>query len=222
MHRLLAPFFCCFLLAGSVGAPIAAPAATSIADSWAGMVDFSGGKPLLFVIRISQTNAGLSATAESPYQRSGSTAVDSVSFKNGVLTFSIAKLGVTFSGTMSGETIAGTFAQKGTSVSLELMPSSIGTREMGGIWIGKLSTSAGSLLLGLHLVQNGNSLAATLDSPYQGAFGIAVATAGVANGSLILSIPQIGATYGGALSGSAISGTFTQRGTSLPLTFTRP
>lgn len=85
-----------------------------------------------------------------------------------------------------------------------------------GTWKGNLKVQGITLPLVFHLSEN----ASTLDSPAQGAKGIPVTREQLADGTLRLAVPSIGATYEGKLSGQQISGRFTQNGFSLPLDLT--
>ncbi len=93
-----------------------------------------------------------------------------------------------------------------------------------GLWQGTLAVSGIPLRLVAHITRKADgTLSATLDSPDQGAKGIAVAQTTFANGTLHLDIKAVQATFEGKLStdGAEISGTFTQGGTPLPLTLKR-
>lgn len=217
MRRLAAAFFACCLLTNMTYAT----GAQSLAGSWSGMLDFPSAQ-LLFVITIADGSSGLSATAKSPYQNGQSIRVDSISASNGNVSFAIAKLGITFTGVISANAISGTFTQRDTSVALVLTPSSIGTSDLAGTWLGKLSTPGGDLLLAIHVQDRpAGSLSGSMDSPSQHAFAIPI-TIRRANGTLTFAIPNVGASYTGNIGANAITGTFTQNGASLELTLTRP
>ena len=94
-----------------------------------------------------------------------------------------------------------------------------------GDWIGSLELSGVSLSLVLHVDADAVP-PATLDSPDQGAFGIAAvesAEEAVREGELSLSWPDLGATYVGRLAadGERIDGEFAQRGTAFALDLVR-
>ncbi len=217
MRRLAAAFFACCLLTSMTYAT----GAQSLPGSWSGMLDFPSAQ-LLFVITIADGSSGLSATAKSPYQSGQSIRVDSISASNGNVSFAIAKLGITFTGVISANAISGTFTQRGISVPLVLTPSSIGTSDLAGTWLGTLSTPGGDLLLAIHVEDApAGSLRGSMDSPSQHGFSIPI-TISRANGTLTFAIPSVGASYTGNIGANAITGTFTQNGASLPLTLTRP
>lgn len=91
-----------------------------------------------------------------------------------------------------------------------------------GEWSGILNVGVASLKLVLHLDKQSDAYTCTLDSPMQGAYGIAC-TASVQGDVLTVDIPSIGAGYKGSMSGdqTRILGDFTQMGQSLPLAFKR-
>ncbi len=217
MHRLTAALLAgCMLVAG-----LGASAAPGLTGTWSGMLDF-GGAPLLFVITIADAGNGLTATATSPYQGGGAIPVDSIAESNGSLKFSIEHLGATFAGTVAANAISGTFTQRGTSVPLVLAPSSIGTSDLAGTWLGSLAAPGGSLLLVLHVRDEaGGALTATFDSPFQHAFGMPIEMSRT-NATLSFALAKAGASYEGTIGPDAIAGTFSQSGMTFPLTFARP
>ena len=95
---------------------------------------------------------------------------------------------------------------------------------MAGSWEGVLKTpSGGQLRLRVHVEKTaGGAWKAALDSPDQGAFGIAADSASFDGGVLRWSIQKLRATYEGRLSAddSALEGTFTQ-GVAMPLVLKR-
>ena len=93
-----------------------------------------------------------------------------------------------------------------------------GAQKLSGTWSGVLKLGIQKLSLVLHLSQddNGNDIC-TLDSPDQGAKGIAGTVNYLSADTLSISIPMIKMTYTGKLTGNIIKGTFTQNGMQLPL-----
>jgi hypothetical protein len=217
MHRIGVLVFLCCLAIGMARAG----AAQSVAGTWSGMLNFTGA-PILLVIDIKDSGNGLTATETSPYQDNLRIPIDSIAAANGTLTFAIARLGVTFTGAMSPSAISGTFTQRGTSIPLVLTPSSIGTGDLAGTWLGMLKAGGAALPLAFHLTDGpGATLTATIDSPSQKAFGIPV-NASRANGVLTLKIPSLGVSYNGTIGAATIAGTFVQGGLSVALTLGRP
>jgi pimeloyl-ACP methyl ester carboxylesterase len=93
-----------------------------------------------------------------------------------------------------------------------------------GRWEGSLDTGAGQLPLVFNITRGDDgSLAGTLDSPNQGAFGIPVTAVSVEGSAVSLEIAAVAGGFSGTLSddGSTIAGTWSQGPASLPLTVTR-
>lgn len=83
-----------------------------------------------------------------------------------------------------------------------------------GTWTGKIDVQGTLLPLVFHLDEENP----TMDSPHQGVRGIPVQIERRAAGALRITVPSIGATFEGTWLVKQIVGTFTQWGTSLPLT----
>ena len=91
-----------------------------------------------------------------------------------------------------------------------------------GTWAGELETpgGAGSLRIVFHFAEGDDgSLDATLDSPDQGAFGIAAGPVTVADSSIRIEVSAVSGHYEGTIAedGQRIDGTWHQGGVSLPL-----
>lgn len=86
-----------------------------------------------------------------------------------------------------------------------------------GTWSGELNVMGQKL----PLVFNFSSSSCTMDSPKQGAKGIKTEWTPNENGSVVITIPMIGASYEGKLNGMEITGFFKQSGMSFPLTLTQ-
>jgi len=92
-----------------------------------------------------------------------------------------------------------------------------------GDWKGTLEAAGTKLDLVLHINTKDGALAATLDSPDQGATGLPIDSISVTGKSLKFEMKSLGATYEGVFSadGSQIEGQFSQQAVRLPLTFKR-
>lgn len=93
-----------------------------------------------------------------------------------------------------------------------------------GDWQGALDTGNGSLRVVIHVTQDSSGkLAGTMDSPDQGATGIAIPTLTFQAPDFHFEIPRLSASYDGQLSkdGSQIAGQWKQGSVTLPLTFKR-
>lgn len=92
-----------------------------------------------------------------------------------------------------------------------------------GDWRGTLDVGAAKLTLILHIVSKDGALSATIDSPEQGATGLAVDSITLSAKSLRFEMKSLGADYEGVFSndGSQIQGEFRQQGQKFPLIFKR-
>ena len=92
-----------------------------------------------------------------------------------------------------------------------------------GDWEGTLDAGAVKLRLVVHVIRAGEGLSATLDSPDQGATGIAIGAISVKENSIQFEIKSLGAAYQGKFNtdGSQIEGEFSQLGQVFPLNLTR-
>jgi pimeloyl-ACP methyl ester carboxylesterase len=92
-----------------------------------------------------------------------------------------------------------------------------------GDWRGTLDAGAAKLTLILHIVSKDRALSATIDSPEQGATGLAVDSITLSAKSLRFEMKSLGADYEGVFSndGSQIQGEFRQQGQKFPLIFKR-
>ena len=90
-----------------------------------------------------------------------------------------------------------------------------------GAWSGKLTYGQFKIPLVFNFSENADgNTACTLDSPSQGAKGIPTTVSLCTADSIELECPMIGARFNAAVTTDSISGTFTQRGMSFPLTLT--
>jgi pimeloyl-ACP methyl ester carboxylesterase len=92
-----------------------------------------------------------------------------------------------------------------------------------GDWKGTIDAGGVKLDLILHVSSKDGALSATLDSPDQGATGLAIDSITVTGKSLRFEMKSLGASYEGVYSadGSQIEGQFSQQTARLPLTFKR-
>jgi pimeloyl-ACP methyl ester carboxylesterase len=92
-----------------------------------------------------------------------------------------------------------------------------------GDWRGTLDAGVVKLDLILHVVRKDGTLSATVDSPDQGATGLAVETITLSGKSLRFEMQSLGASYEGVFNNdsSQIQGEFRQQGVKFPLTFKR-
>jgi uncharacterized protein len=118
---LLFVFAATFVAAGSAQASNDAPGAVQIAGTWTGTLD-AGGVKLRIVIKIANSNSGLSAQLQSPDQSQQWIAADGVRRDGSQLTIEFTRLKANYRGTIStdGTAISGTFTQLDNPLSLAL------------------------------------------------------------------------------------------------------
>jgi len=99
----------------------------------------------------------------------------------------------------------------------------VGEVKPDGDWQGTLDAGGTKLSLVLHISRKEGALAATLDSPDQGATGLPIDSINLAGKSLRFEMKSLGAVYEGLFSadGSQIAGEFSQQGQHMSLTFKR-
>jgi len=162
--------------------------------------------------------AGGVGTADSPRQNAFGMPLQH-SLNGDRINISIPSVAATYSATLRGSRISGTFAQRGQNVPLRLskveVTTSAPSNGIQGDWRGTLQQW--NLLVVLHLNAGG---VGTADSPRQNAFGMPLQYT-VTGNRLHLAIPSVGAIYYATVNGSQISGTFAQNGQNLPLMVTK-
>ncbi|TSJ41081.1 prolyl oligopeptidase family serine peptidase [Mucilaginibacter corticis] len=94
---------------------------------------------------------------------------------------------------------------------------------MAGDWYGVLNAGGNKIHLVFHILQSGVAYSATMDSPDQGAKGLACDSAKINGNQLLIIAARYNIKYSGLYNadGSIITGTFTQNGGSLPLDLSR-
>ena len=93
-----------------------------------------------------------------------------------------------------------------------------------GDWQGKLTAGDTSLRVVIHVVKDKDGkLSGTLDSPDQGASGLAISSITFKEPDFHFEVEQIGGSYDGKINkdNSEIAGEWRQGGAALPLTFQR-
>jgi hypothetical protein len=208
-----------------VGAPAAAPPAkpSDIDGAWTGTID-PGGAKLPAVVHIANTAGGLTATVDSPSQGAFGIPVNSVSRDGATLKLDVKAVGASFEGKINPgrDAIDGAWTQSGASVPLALKREMAKPSDIDGTWLGTLEFSGMKLRVVVHIANTADGLTATMDSPDQGAAGIAASV--TRDGAAFkLEVKAVGAVFEGKINQGldAIDGTFTQNGASLPLALKR-
>jgi hypothetical protein len=196
--------------------------AQSVAGNWSGLIQ---GEGLHIVFHISGNPGSYTATADSPDQHAAGIPA-TVSASGRAVTISIpVSSPFSFTGNVSGSTISGKWSQNGQSGVLILTRQGGGNggaragTGIAGTWSGVIQGEG--LHIVFHISGNPGSYTATADSPDQHAAGIPATVS--ASGSVVtISIPVSSPfAFTGNVSGSTISGKWSQGGQSGSLTLTK-
>jgi len=197
--------------------------AQDISGDWQGTLKPAPGAELHLLLHISKANDGsLKGSLDSLDQSAMGIPISTIAFKNGALTFASDAIHGTYEGKMNadGSAVDGTWTQ-GTPMPLAWRRA-VKPSDIDGAWEGVLDVGQ-KLRLVLHLTTTKDGLAATLDSPDQGAQGIGATAVKRDGSSLTVEMANIGAKYQGTIAKdySSIEGTFSQGGGEFPLNLKR-
>jgi len=204
-------------------ATLMAGSAQNIAGDWQGTLKPAPGGQLHLLLHISKAADGsLKATFDSLDQDAPAIPISSISLKDSKLTFASDEIHGSYEGKVNADAsaIEGTWTQ-GKPMQLNLVRAAKPS-DIDGAWEGTLDVGQ-KLRLVLHLTTTQSGLEADLDSPDQGAAGIAATSVKRDAASLTVEIAMIGAKFQGTVSkdGATIEGTFSQGGGAFPLTVAR-
>jgi hypothetical protein len=206
--------------------------AQEVTGDWLGTLS-ANGVELHLALHISKaTDGSLKATLDSIDQGANGIPVGPITLADSKLNFTVPAVSGGYEGKVNvgGTAITGTWTQgqplplefrRGVAAKVEHKPGK--PSDIDGAWQGTLETGQGTLRMVFHIVNTEDGLMATADSPDQGAKGIPV-TSVTRNGSALkLEMKQLGGAFEGKISTdlSAIDGTWTQLGNSLPLVLKR-
>lgn len=199
--------------------------AQDISGDWQGALS-AGGQNLHLVLHITKApDNSLKATIDSLDQPGANDIpVDSVTLKDSKLTLDVAIIHATYDAKVSSDakTITGTWSQGGQTFPLEFKPGTpppAKPSDIDGSWMGLLDLGTLKLHVIFNIQTGPGGLAATLDSPDQGANGIPTSSISRDGASLKIEIKKIVGTFEGKIATdlSSIDGTFTQLGSAHPL-----
>jgi pimeloyl-ACP methyl ester carboxylesterase len=205
-----------------------------VEGSWEGQIKVTPQLSLRITLDLANGKDGtLSGTWGSPDQGAKDLTLESLVYKNGVLTFSAKTAAAAYKGKLNetANEIVGTWSQGGKDFVLNFKridPSNVVVaipKELAGIWEGKLKLNAGIELRLALKVEKGKdgTLEAALASPDQGANNIPISSIGLKDRVLTFESKVIGVKFTGKRNekGTAFEGEFNQAGSKLPLTITK-
>jgi pimeloyl-ACP methyl ester carboxylesterase len=96
-----------------------ASAEPPIEGTWLGTLN-AGAQKLRLSVTLTRSGMALAGTLNSLDQGSGEMPLQAVAFRDGKLTFTLPALGISYTGTLAGDAIAGTFTQGGMALPLKL------------------------------------------------------------------------------------------------------
>jgi len=190
----------------------------------------AGADEIHLTLHISQGDGdNLKASMDSAEQGARGVLVTSMSFANAKLDFMVDSVHATYTGTFNPATgaIDGVWSQGQptplTFVRVVRSRPAVRDTSLDGTWQGTLQIGGYQLPILFHIVTTREGLTATMDSPEQGATAVPVISVRKEGDTLTLQLPNIGAKYQGTIdeNESAIEGTFTQGGASVPLSLKR-
>lgn len=200
-----------------------------ITGTWQGVLN-AGPAVLHIVLHVSRNSAGqLQANFDSVDQNAYGIPVSSISLNSSKLSFTVDVAHASYQGVVAadGNSIDGTWTQ-GQSLQLNFTkaaetakaePEPVKPSDIDGTWLGTLDTGTIKLRVVFHIWNTNHGLAASLDSPDQGARGIPVSSV-VRNGQkLTMESKAVGGEFVGTINANhaEIAGTWTQGGRSFPL-----
>jgi len=207
--------------------------AQSIEGDWQGTLK-AGPVELRILVHLAKDDkGGLKGTMDSPDQGANGIPITAVSLADSVLKFQVGAVMGSYEGKVNGgaTAIAGLWSQLGMALPLDLtraVATPVKVRvpkpsDIDGDWSGALDTPMGTLQLILHITTYEDGMTAKLDVPDQRAMGLPVTSINRDGDTVKVELKQIAANYSGTIDKghASITGTWSQLGNSLPLTFKR-
>lgn len=203
-------------IAALAAVPAAPQVQPGLAGAWEGRVSV-GGQSIRVVFHV---GADGTTTMDSPDQGGFGIPADAPVVEAGVTRIAVPAIGGRFEGRLSedGATLAGALHQG--AASLPVILTRRAASPLSGVWEGPLAVGGQSIRLVFRVGEDGR---AVMDSPDQGARGIAIDSPSLEDRLVRFAAPTMAVAVEGRLSddGRTIAGTFRQGGVELPLVLTR-
>jgi len=212
-------------------APVLSQAAIdALAGEWVGRIETPAGG-LAIVYRFEKDTAGkLVGSLDSPDQGVRGLQITEIEVAEGELSLRVPRVGAEYTATLATAEMTGTWSQQGASMPLnmsrgEFTPtvttldlSAEAMADVAGAWKGTLGPL--EVVFRFEETADGDYVG-YLDVPAQGASDVPITTATYFEDRLTVHIAAIGASYWGDVSGSEMSGEWTQGPGTNPLTLAR-
>lgn len=206
---------------------------TGIPGDWEGTLELPGAK-LKLIFHITEEQGAYSATWDSPDQGANGLVADAVSVEENTVNLKLMGGKANYRGNYQEkeDQLWGKFMQGGMKLDLILSRQQEDERKVAenpttpvtGDWYGKLETPMGKLRMVFHITEyEDGELSALLDSPDQGASGIAASAIAYEGETLTVEMMGGSASFTGDYKqeGEKIEGTFRQGGQEIPLVMER-
>jgi hypothetical protein len=207
-----------------------AQAQQDVSGIWAGTLEVAPDTTLSIHFVLSRAADGsYSAVVTSPDTGAiKDVPASSVAFDANRLTLTVDELSGSYAGTWENGGFSGEWQQQGSTLPLRLEPYSAPVLSqaamdlLAGSWVGTIQGPAGSasIVYRFEFDESGDFVG-YLDSPEEGARGIAIENIRFEDGRLSLRIPRAFVDYSGAVAGDRIEGTWSQAGREVAVAFTR-
>lgn len=223
MKKTIVLLFLCFSI-------ISINAQRNIAGVWGGKLNL-GSASLSIVFHFEkQSDGSYSGTADSPDQGASGIPCDNVTIKGDSVMVKINKINCGLKALLTSDSaMNGNWEQNGMKIPLILkkgnavstihhLRKSVSTKNINGIWEGKLNIGAISLRVVFHIEKQSDTLyKGTMDSPDQGVTGVQCEAVSINGDSVIVQVKVTSMLEGLLVNDSTISGNWEQGGRSLPL-----
>jgi pimeloyl-ACP methyl ester carboxylesterase len=209
-------------------------AAEPVEGDWIGTLKPGMGVELRLIVHIKAEAGKLTGTMDSIDQGAKGIPIDSITFSDGKLVFTMNAIQGKYEGTFDAEKkrIAGTWTQAGNSNPLDLEPyvapkktssGAVEPSDIDGEWQGTLDAGMQQLRLLLKLKMEEDGLTATMVSVDQGGASFPASTVKRSGDSLELTFNAVGGTYKATIDAArkSMKGTWSQGGNELPLELKR-
>ena len=207
--------------------------AQNIVGDWQGTLKAGGAEVRLVLHILKNPDGSFKATLDSVDQGANGIPVTSIVLKDSELNFTVDSIHGAYDGKVTADAteISGTWTQgqplplnfKRSAVPIKTEHKPAKPSDVDGAWLGALDVGAMKLRVVFHVTNTEDGLMATLDNPDQGATGVPVTSVSREGSSLKLEVKSINGLFEGKVSSdlSAIEGTWSQAGHSLPLALKR-